>query len=67
MSHIHKHFCWFCNKHETCKQEECDFREEFQIHGFCMEMIRVAMRSAQSVATQNTRLIKMIESLGYQN
>ena len=68
MSHIHKHYCWFCDKHEQCKQEECDFREEFQIHGHCIARINLIITAHRSlidqnkgILEQNKRLIDMME------
>lgn len=34
-----EHYCWFCDKTEICKQDKCDFREKFAVHGYCMAEI----------------------------
>lgn len=33
---IRVHVCKICGETEACKGENCDFREEFQAHGYCM-------------------------------
>ena len=34
------HYCWVCDVEEECREMECDFREQYKVHGYCMANVK---------------------------
>lgn len=57
------HYCWVCGVEEQCREEQCDFREQFKVHGYCMALVRRIHERNGNILDQNKRLIDMIQEL----